>query len=102
MKVLICILLLGLGGCLPITGSSYSRSSQSTSGSPSPIKNQVTAAPQLPFGSQAPTGQKVYGADECIGPVIMGRCHGAILPKKAYHPTCYGSWLNGQCIGPMF
>ena len=47
-------------------------------------------------------GSKVYEAGECIGPVIMGKCHGSILPKKAYHPRCYGTWLNGQCTGPMF
>ena len=49
-----------------------------------------------------PTKQKVYHASECIGPVILGRCHGTILPKSGYHPTCYGTWLNGRCIGPMF
>ncbi len=47
-------------------------------------------------------GSKVYDASECIGAVVMGRCHGTILPKSAYHPTCYGKWLNGRCIGPMF
>jgi hypothetical protein len=47
-------------------------------------------------------GGKVYESSDCIGPVIMGRCHGQILPNKAYHPTCYGDWLNGQCTGPMF
>ena len=46
--------------------------------------------------------RKVYSRDECIGPVVMGRCEGTILPKKAYHPTCHGEWLNGQCTGPMF
>jgi hypothetical protein len=46
--------------------------------------------------------RKVYEASECIGPVIMGECKGSILPNKAYHPTCHGEWLNGQCTGPMF
>lgn len=46
--------------------------------------------------------KKVYDASECIGPVIMGRCKGSIIPNKAYHPTCHGEWLNGQCTGPMF
>ena len=32
----------------------------------------------------------------------MGRCQGQILPNRAYHPTCYGVWLNGLCTGPMF
>lgn len=45
--------------------------------------------------------EKVYRADECIGPVINGRCHGSIL-QKGYAPTCYGTMLNGQCTGPMF
>ena len=47
-------------------------------------------------------GGKVYDSNECIGPVIMGRCKGTILPNRAYHPTCHGAWLNGQCTGPMF
>ena len=46
--------------------------------------------------------QKIYDSSECIGPIIMGVCHGAILPKQAYHPTCHGTWLNNQCTGPMF
>jgi hypothetical protein len=45
---------------------------------------------------------KVYDASECVGPVIMGRCEGSIIPNRAYHPTCHGTWLNGQCTGPMF
>lgn len=44
----------------------------------------------------------IYSPDECIGPVIMGECYGTILPKPGYHEKCYGSWLNGQCIGPQF
>jgi hypothetical protein len=47
-------------------------------------------------------GQTVYNASECVGPVIMGVCHGSILPNQATHPTCYGQMLNGQCTGPMF
>ena len=46
--------------------------------------------------------KKVYDVSECVGPVIMGRCKGSIIPNKAYHPTCHGEWLNGQCTGPMF
>jgi hypothetical protein len=55
-----------------------------------------------PAAVAQPQDAKVYSADECIGPVIMGRCQGTILPNKAYHPTCYGTWLNGECTGPMF
>lgn len=47
-------------------------------------------------------GQTVYSEDECIGPVIMGQCHGTILDKGGHHPKCYGTMLNGQCTGPMF
>jgi hypothetical protein len=47
-------------------------------------------------------GNKIYDASECTGPVIMGRCEGATISNKAYHPTCHGTWLNGQCTGPMF
>ena len=57
------------------------------------------AAPVLEGAEQ---GGRVYDSSECIGPVIMGRCKGSIIPNKAYHPTCHGAWLNGQCTGPMF
>lgn len=55
-----------------------------------------------PVMEGAEQGGKVYDSSECIGPVIMGRCKGSIVPNKAYHPTCHGTWLNGQCTGPMF
>jgi len=55
-----------------------------------------------PLTEGAEQGGKVYDSSECIGPVIMGRCQGSIVPNKAYHPTCHGAWLNGQCTGPMF
>lgn len=47
-------------------------------------------------------GKTVYSARECVGPVIMGECQGSIVPSAAYHPTCHGEFLNGQCTGPMF
>lgn len=50
----------------------------------------------------AVTDNRVYREDECIGPVIMGRCHGSVIDKGGYHPTCHGEWLNGQCTGPLF
>jgi len=48
------------------------------------------------------TGQTVYSASECIGPVVMGVCHGTILPNQGTHPVCHGEMLNGVCTGPMF
>jgi len=48
------------------------------------------------------SGQTVYDASECTGPVINGRCHGSILPNKAVHKKCYGTMLFGKCTGPMF
>ena len=47
-------------------------------------------------------GKTVYSAGECVGPVIMGKCEGSIIPNAAYHPTCHGQMLNGKCTGPMF
>jgi hypothetical protein len=48
-------------------------------------------------------GQTVYSPSECIGAVVMGVCHGSILPEYSRpHPTCYGQMLNGICTGPMF
>lgn len=58
--------------------------------------NTAYTAPAASFG------QPVYSAGECVGPIIMGECHGAIIPQSAYHQTCYGEMLNGACTGPMF
>lgn len=44
----------------------------------------------------------VYSPSECTGPVIMGVCHGGVIPNGSYHPTCHGEMLNGMCTGPMF
>jgi len=55
------------------------------------------------LGSPMAGGQTVYSPRECIGAVVMGQCHGSILPDySAPHPTCYGQMLNGICTGPMF
>ena len=47
-------------------------------------------------------GETVYSPGQCIGAVVMGRCHGSIMPDGDHHPTCHGQMLNGQCTGPMF
>jgi len=65
-----------------------------------PVASRISPPP--PTAGRVEEGGKVYDPSECIGPVIMGRCHGQILPNKAYHPTCHGTWLNGHCTGPMF
>jgi hypothetical protein len=72
--------------------------STATSRAPRPGGNRPPPA----IMGRVEQGAKVYDPSECIGPVIMGRCQGQILPNKAYHPTCYGAWLNGRCTGPMF
>lgn len=54
------------------------------------------------LGGNLSNDNTVYSRDECIGPVIMGKCQGSILPKAGYHEKCYGSWLNGKCTGPQF
>jgi hypothetical protein len=59
----------------------------------------ISAGTQGPMG----WGQTVYSPSECIGAVVMGVCHGSILPDyRQPHPTCYGQMLNGICTGPMF
>lgn len=66
-----------------------------------------TANPYTPSAAESRTDQsepdrRVYDQSECVGPVVNGRCHGTILPNRAYHPTCHGEWINGQCTGPQF
>jgi len=47
-------------------------------------------------------GIPVYKADECVGPIVNGVCHGGVIPKSAWQTKCYGQMLNGECTGPMF
>jgi hypothetical protein len=68
---------------------------------PGPVYNQEPAD-ALNLGAPA-IGQQVYSPNECTGAVVMGQCHGSILPDYSRpHPTCYGQMLNGICTGPMF
>jgi hypothetical protein len=58
---------------------------------------------QPAYSSSDPgTDQPVYSASECVGTIVAGVCHGAILPNQATHPICHGEMLNGTCTGPMF
>lgn len=64
---------------------------------------EIRARPSVSFTYADGAGaSKVYSADECVGAIVNGECHGSILPNKAYHPTCHGQMINGQCTGPMF
>ena len=51
---------------------------------------------------QGRVGTPVYRADECIGAVVNGVCHGSVIAPPDLKPRCYGAMLNGQCTGPMF
>jgi hypothetical protein len=46
-------------------------------------------------------GQPVYRAQDCIGAVVNGVCHGSTGAAQP-QATCYGQMLNGQCTGPQF
>lgn len=63
---------------------------------------QINASDLGTSQSNVSARNTVYGADECIGPIVAGKCHGQIVDKGGYHKTCHGEWLNGQCTGPMF
>lgn len=66
--------------------------------------NYHSAAPNAPkqglFGLGG--GRAVYEESECIGAVVMGKCHGSVLPNASYHKKCHGEMLNGTCTGPLF
>jgi|GEM_PF-5565252 len=68
------------------------------------ITNQGKRLVVLPSSQRgvASEGIPVYSREECIGPIVMGVCDGAIIPQKAYRPRCYGEMLNGVCTGPIF
>lgn len=47
-------------------------------------------------------GIPLYPEDDCIGAVVNGVCHGTIITPPDLQPRCYGTFLNGECIGPKF
>lgn len=48
------------------------------------------------------TGTPVYAAEQCIGAIVNGVCHGSIMPNGTPPQRCHGEMINGQCTGPMF
>lgn len=68
---------------------------EATPGQGVPIQQQM----QMPMQQQY--GQPVYRAQDCIGAVVNGVCHGSTGAAQP-QATCYGQMLNGQCTGPQF
>jgi hypothetical protein len=61
--------------------------------------------PSAPRGQervQTEQGTAVYDADDCIGAVVNGVCHGTINPSIQPVARCYGTMINDQCTGPMY
>jgi len=71
------------------------------------LPRQTTPAQQQQVGAMQQQmqmqqyGQPVYRAQDCIGAVVNGVCHGSTGAAQPM-ATCYGQMLNGQCIGPQF
>ncbi len=61
---------------------------------PSP-RLSAEVLPELP-------GVPVYAPAECVGAVVNGVCHGAVLPESAAPVRCHGQMVAGQCTGPLF
>lgn len=92
MKKVMIITCLALGACAP--GASQNALlgfSGGLGGGAGVVSPASYSAPGIP----------VYSASQCTGPVIMGNCHGNIIPNGVAS-RCYGEMLNGYCTGPMF
>ena len=59
------------------------------------------ATPTQQKMQQQQYGEPVYRAEDCIGAVVNGVCHGSTGAAQP-RATCYGQMLNGQCTGPMY
>ena len=55
---------------------------------------------QQPNDMQLNNNIPVYDTEKCIGPIVMGVCHGQITGRP--DAICHGQMLNGVCTGPMF
>lgn len=65
-----------------------------------PAQQQQTTPMQQQMQMQQ-YGQPVYRAQDCIGAVVNGVCHGSTGAAQP-QAICYGQMLNGQCTGPRF
>ena len=67
------------------------------------IQREMTSSRKSqPITLQGDKSGKVYTADECVGAIVNGVCHGSIVPKAGRHKTCYGQMINGRCTGAMY
>jgi len=48
-------------------------------------------------GVTLPDQLTMYSADQCIGAIVNGVCHGSVTGQPI--GTCYGSVLAGRCLG---
>ncbi len=48
-------------------------------------------------GVTLPNQSEMYAADQCIGAVVNGVCHGSVIGQPV--GICHGTVLNGECIG---
>jgi len=67
----------------------------------------LSSAPRGQEPAQTDQGNAIYYADDCIGAVVNGVCHGTINPSIQPVAHCYetminGQMFNGQCTGPQF
>lgn len=66
-----------------------------------PVQQEQVAPMQQQMQMQQ-YGQPVYRAQDCIGAVVNGVCHGTINPSIQPVTHCYGAMINDQCTGPMY
>lgn len=59
------------------------------------------AAPNQQQQQIQQSGQPVYRAQDCIGSIVNGVCHGSTGAAQP-QATCHGQMLYGQCTGPLF
>ncbi len=48
---------------------------------------------------QGGPSRRVVRERDCIGPVISGACHGAVLPPEPRPERCAGVLIGGVCTG---
>jgi hypothetical protein len=107
MPFLLALALMSTTGCAELIDARRDlqqwRDSLDLPGQTPPTQQQPTTPmqQQMQMQMQQQYGQPVYRAQDCIGAVVNGVCHGSTGAAQP-QATCYGQMLNGQCTGPQF
>lgn len=87
---------------LNTVGNSMQRASQNALYQSQSYQLRQPSIPSVYSNQNNSYGTTMHPESACTGAVVMGRCNGTIIPSGSSHEKCYGTVLNGSCVGPQY